>query len=321
MLTAIPFLAVLALLAKVSLAQKCTGQSCYVATLSGSTEEPYTIKGGKKPTGGNALGDNCIKNWYKKLGMPPPQGLKRFPEMTGYEAYETVMNDFREAKKARRMARGAAGSNIGTAESAEASTYDLLAFVQAPEAVEISLESEHQLEKRAACTPWELLYARGTTESGALGATVGPALSAGLSSDKKWSVRGISSADGYNADLNGIYCIGMTGGMACKKILEDRAKACPNTKFVTSGYSQGAMVARICVAFAEEETKKRVAGILTYGDPFNGATVKGFPQDKIKINCNPTDGVCKGDFSIGVGHLSYSTSSGVAWLKELSSKG
>lgn len=64
-----------------------------------------------------------------------------------------------------------------------------------------------------------------------------------------------------------------------------------------------------------------ISQILTYGDPFNGATVKGFDQSKIKINCNPTDGVCKGDFSIGIGHLSYSTGSGVSWLKALEKAG
>jgi hypothetical protein len=35
------------------------------------------LKGGKKPTGGNAMGDQCIKAAYKTLGLPPPAGLKR----------------------------------------------------------------------------------------------------------------------------------------------------------------------------------------------------------------------------------------------------
>ncbi|QDS77505.1 hypothetical protein FKW77_000475 [Venturia effusa] len=262
-------------------AQKCTGQSCYVASLSGSTEEPYKLQGGRKPAGGNAIGDRCIKKWYEKLGMPAPAGLKR----NALEAY----NDFMEAT--------------------------------------ISPETRDALQRRAlenqesvaadSCTPYILLYARGTTEAGELGATVGQAIKAGLMTDKNWTVKGIGSRDGYDASLAGIYCIGMDGGMACKGILEKLAAQCPNSKFVTSGYSQGAMVARICVAYASEATKSRVVGILTYGDPFNGATVKGFDSSKIKINCNPTDGVCKGDFSIGVGHLSYSTVSGVSWLKSL----
>jgi hypothetical protein len=60
---------------------------------------------------------------------------------------------------------------------------------------------------------------------------------------------------------------------------------------------------------------------LTYGDPFNGATVKGFPSDKIKIFCNPTDAVCKGEFVIGAGHLSYTTGGGAAWLKSIENSG
>jgi len=241
------------------------------------------MQGGKKPGGGSASGDKCIKGWYSKLGLPAP-GIKRSIELEAY-------NDFMEAT--------------------------------------IPLEAKDELQKRAlenqesiaadACTPYIMLYARGTTESGDLGATVGPALKAGLMTDKNWSVRGINSRDGYDASLAGIYCIGMDGGMACKGVLEKMVASCPNSKFVTAGYSQGAMVARICVAYASEAAKSKVVGILTYGDPFNGATVKGFDQSKIKINCNPTDGVCKGDFSIGVGHLSYSTGAGITWLKALSS--
>lgn len=233
------------------------------------------------------MGDMCIKNWYKKLGMPPPQGLKRFGDYSQIEAYEDFM------------------SATVPAETAEA--------IQ-----QRDIEAEESTAADA-CTPYIMLYARGTTESGELGATVGPALKAGLATDKNWSVRGISSRDGYDASLAGIYCIGMDGGMACKGILEKMVAQCPNSKFVTAGYSQGAMVARICVAYASEAAKSKVVGILTYGDPFNGATVKGFDSSKIKINCNSNDGVCKGDFSIGVGHLSYSTGAGITWLKQISS--
>ncbi|RDI83073.1 hypothetical protein Vi05172_g6977 [Venturia inaequalis] len=273
----------LAILSEVQ-AQKCTGQSCYVASLSGSTEEPYKLQNGKKPAGGNALGDRCIKGWYSKLGMPAPTGLKR----NTLEAY----NDFMEAT---------IGQEVKDALQQRA------------------LENKESVS--AECTPYIMLYARGTTEIGELGATVGPALKAGLATDKNWSVRGIGSRDGYDASLAGIYCIGMDGGMACKGILEKMVAQCPNSKFVTAGYSQGAMVARICVAYASDAAKANVLGILTYGDPFNGATVKGLDQSKIKINCNPTDGVCKGDFSIGIGHLAYSTGSGVSWLKALEKAG
>jgi len=300
MYTTVPFLAILAFFSEIALSQKCIGQSCYVAHLSGSTETPYTMQGGKKPTGGNAMGDNCIKNWYKKNNMPAPAGLKRYGVSAedDLEAYNDLVSDSAPAI-ARRTLRGELGYTPAPVPETESTEVDVI-------------------EKRAECKPWVLLYGRGTTEAGELGMTVGPSLAAGLRGDPKWLVKGLGSREGYNADLSGIYCIGMPGGMACKDILNKMAAECPNTKFVTSGYSQGAMVARICVGYANEAAKKQVAGMLTFGDPFNGATVKGFPQDKIKVFCNPTDGVCKGDFSIGAGHLSYSTAGGVAWLKQLS---
>lgn len=119
----------------------------------------------------------------------------------------------------------------------------------------------HESVAASACTPYIMLYARGTTEAGELGATIGPALKAGLMTDKNWSVVGIGPRDGYDASLSGIYCIGMPGGMACKGILEKMVVSCPNSKFVTAGYSQGAMVARICVAYASEAAKSKVVGV------------------------------------------------------------
>jgi hypothetical protein len=227
------------------------GQTCYIASLSGSAEEPYALKNGKKPTGGNAMGDNCIKNWYKKLGMPAPAGLKRYQEMSQLEAYDMLMND---PDQPRRVKRGAAGTEVSSAESAEISSYEF----STGEDAEAEEEHTAQLEKRqGACPSHELLYARGTTETGALGLTVGPGLQSSLAGSK-WKVRGISSTDGYDASLSGIYCIGMTGGMGCKDVLAKRAAACPNTKFAVAGYSQGAMVARICVGYSTPEVKERV---------------------------------------------------------------
>lgn len=191
------------------------------------------------------MGDTCIKNWYKKMGMPPPQGLKRYGQVQtdDLEAYNDLVSDASTGIE-RRTTRG----ELGLSTIAEP--------VPGPEVVNSTEVDE--IVKRAECAPWVLLFGRGTTELGDLGATVGQGLAAGLRGDPKWKVRGISSTDGYSAGLDGIYCIGMTGGMACKDVLNKMSKQCPTSKFVTSGYSQGAMVARICVAYAEESAKKQV---------------------------------------------------------------
>jgi hypothetical protein len=114
---------------------------------------------------------------------------------------------------------------------------------------------EVALQKRqlGSCKPNTLLFARGTLETGTMGITVGPALSSSLGST--FAAQGVS----YEASMLGDYCVGLPGGSACKTQLEALVTKCPNTKVILSGYSQGAMVARICAAFASESTKAKIA--------------------------------------------------------------
>jgi len=267
------------------IAGKCTGQTCYIAALGASTSEPYKLRNGRKPTGGNASGDRCIKNHYRQLGLSAPAGL-RLADMFG--EMDNLMQFYNPS-----------GPN-------------------APRAVDhLVAEESEKLEKRQAggCAANTLLFGRGTTEVGVMGTTVGPALQRGLTG-AGWKVQGIQ----YSADLSGIYCLGMTGGLKCRDQVNALGKRCPNTKIVLSGYSQGAMVARICAAWVDESVKKQIKGLALFGDPFNGADVKGIPQSRIRTWCNPTDGVCKGQFQIGAGHLAYvgtSTTAAVSWIKNI----
>jgi Cutinase len=48
----------------------------------------------------------------------------------------------------------------------------------------------------------------------------------------------------------------------------------------------------------------RLKGVITFGDPFNGAPIKGY-DGPIEIYCAPDDGVCSGNFEVTAGHLSY----------------
>lgn len=45
--------------------------------------------------------------------------------------------------------------------------------------------------------------------------------------------------------------------------------------------------------------------MLAFGDPFNGAPIKGYPSEKIKTFCQDSDGVCQGKFAISGGHMAY----------------
>jgi hypothetical protein len=104
-----------------------------------------------------------------------------------------------------------------------------------------------------ACTANILLWARGTLEIGNMGSTVGPKLSRNLPKTQ-WTVVGVP----YNADVAGDNCVGLPGGMIAKNILESAAAKCPRSNLFTAGYSQGAMVARIAVAYSSPDVKARV---------------------------------------------------------------
>jgi hypothetical protein len=204
------------------------GQTCYIASLAASTNEPYKLQGGRKPTGGNAMGDSCIKSAYKTLGLSAPAGLR-------------LINLIRRSENIEEF--------YGKLESVNPT-------------LDKDFESEdtsNSLEKRqGSCRENTVLFGRGTTELGSLGSTVGPALSSGLGG-AGWSVQGIS----YSADLSGIYCLGMTGGLKCVQQINALAARCPKTNIVLSGYSQGAMVARICAAWAGDAAKKQIKVIFT----------------------------------------------------------
>jgi hypothetical protein len=103
------------------------------------------------------------------------------------------------------------------------------------------------------CAPNIVIFAKGTTEPGELGITVGPALNWGLPS-KDFLVVGVP----YTADVPGDYCLGLPGGMVAKDMLNQAARKCPNSNIFLSGYSQGGMVAHNAVAYADEDAKKRV---------------------------------------------------------------
>jgi hypothetical protein len=130
---------------------------------------------------------------------------------------------------------------------------------------------EGKKEKRQACKPNALFFARGTTEAGTMGSTVGPALSSALSRQGagKWQSTGVK----YTADIAGDDCIGFPGGIKCRDQLEKMAQACPETKWFLAGYSQGAMVARICTAFSKPEIKEKIkVGLTPYPSYLDGDT-------------------------------------------------
>jgi Cutinase len=121
---------------------------------------------------------------------------------------------------------------------------------------------------KVTCKPNMLIYARGTMEPGAFGMTVGPRLCSALfktgsvgtcpPSTPDWGMIGITDAEGYHATFPDDSCLALEGGRVCKEVLSQVAKTCPDSNFVLAGYSQGAMVARICAAYSDPILKRRI---------------------------------------------------------------
>jgi hypothetical protein len=173
---------------------------------------------GAPPTGSNSKGKECITKYYKQLGLKAPGGGV------------SRRTDKESTLQSRR-------SRLDSAVR------------------KLSLDSS-RIEKRAECKANIMLFARGTLEIGTMGNTVGPALSSALSRQGagKWRSDGIS----YTADIAGDDCIGFPGGIKCVDQLAKVAAQCPESKFFLSGYSQGAMVARICAAYSKDNVKSRI---------------------------------------------------------------
>jgi hypothetical protein len=55
--------------------------------------------------------------------------------------------------------------------------------------------------------------------------------------------------------------------------------------------------------------------VITFGDPFNGAPIKGY-NGPVEIYCAPGDGVCTGNFELTTSHLAYIFDSTVATAKK-----
>lgn len=113
---------------------------------------------------------------------------------------------------------------------------------------------------KGSCTKNIVIFARGTSETGLIGITVGPVLNAGL--PRGFSVVGVP----YTADLAGDYCLGLPGGMVARDLLNQAAKKCPDSKIFMSGYSQGGMVSHNAIAYADPDARAKVAVRPYYGD-------------------------------------------------------
>ncbi|KAI1266698.1 cutinase-domain-containing protein [Xylariaceae sp. FL1019] len=148
------------------------------------------------------------------------------------------------------------------------------------------------------CRPIIFVFAKATWEPGNLGNTIGPNLSDGLK-----SVFGVSNVATQGVDYYG-FIIGnyYPGGAPPWAIFDMQAlltgaAACPGSKIVVAGYSQGAAIVHRAIEGLDAKIKNRIAGVVTFGDTQtlqDGGHIAGFPANHTLIICNIGDIVCVG---------------------------
>lgn len=196
----------------------CAGQSCFVADASGSTGRPLTLK----PEGGDDEDIKCIAKYNPAISAALATA--------GFPTVEKQPTGFHSALMSGLDSLWRPVVNYWGAT--DKGTFN------------------------GKCTPNIVIFARGTFEPGELGAFVGPPLIKALEKDdfSQWSLVGVP----YDANVPGDYCLGLPGGMVAKDMINQAAKKCPNSQLFLSGYSQGAMVARNGIAYADPAAKTHV---------------------------------------------------------------
>ncbi|KAK1454641.1 cutinase [Colletotrichum melonis] len=160
------------------------------------------------------------------------------------------------------------------------------------------------------CRDVIFIFARGSTEVGNMGSTVGPPTSDGLKKkygENKVATEGVDYAAGLTTNFlpGGADPVGVD---EMKRLLTDATNKCDKSKVVAGGYSQGAATAHRAIENLPDAVKSKILGVVTYGDTQNQqdkGQIPNFPKDKLKLICNEGDKVCTGTLEITPAHLDY----------------
>ncbi|CAD0101382.1 unnamed protein product [Aureobasidium mustum] len=147
------------------------------------------------------------------------------------------------------------------------------------------------------CKPVTYIFARGTTEIGNMGSTVGPALQRALESafgSNNVATQGVTYPANVAGAISGALNPGSAQGARTMASLTQQALSkCPDTKVILAGYSQGAEQVHGALINLQNGQVSRI--------PF-----RNIEAGRTKVYCNLLDGVCNGAFIISAAHLSYS---------------
>ncbi|KAI9879814.1 MAG: hypothetical protein M1830_006996 [Pleopsidium flavum] len=156
------------------------------------------------------------------------------------------------------------------------------------------------------CAPLTVIFARGTVESGNVGALAGPPFFKALDAMVGANNVAVQGVD-YGATIDGYLEGGDPAGAATlASLAEQAASQCPKTQIILSGYSQGAQVVHLGAAQIPALVASRVTAVVLFGDPEKGQRLQNISADNVSTFCFVSDLICYGKPIVLPSHLSYS---------------
>ncbi|RMZ00707.1 hypothetical protein D0862_06628 [Hortaea werneckii] len=157
------------------------------------------------------------------------------------------------------------------------------------------------------CRDIIFIFARGSTEIGNLGGSVGPPTCNGLKREYGSSRVACQGVGGpYDATLGANVLPEGTTSAAYNEAIR---------LFTLANTNQGAAVMVASIRRLSSTIKNQIAGVVLYGNTRNAqenGKIPNFPTDRVETICALTDGVCYGTLTVTAGHLSYSDDVGDA---------
>ncbi|KAJ3495439.1 hypothetical protein NLG97_g3397 [Lecanicillium saksenae] len=165
------------------------------------------------------------------------------------------------------------------------------------------------------CADVTIVYARGTCDPGNVGVLVGPPFFQAVAkalSGKSVNVQGVA----YPASVDGYLNADSAAGKTMAQIVRDTRKACPNTKIVTSGYSQGGFAVHYAADELGADMASHVSAAVIFGDPMSHKPVSNIDANNVHVVCHDGDNICDQGALILPQHLTYAidAASSASWL-------